>query len=53
MALQYKSPPGTPSTIGTQVRTDMYQRKALKEAAKEQYFSQLADTISMPRLLGL
>ena len=39
---------GDESTIGSQIRTDHYQKKALIEIKKEQYFSPLADTISMP-----
>ena len=43
---------GTDSTIGTQFRTDYYQKKALIEIRKEQYFSPLADVISMPKHMG-
>jgi N4-gp56 family major capsid protein len=43
---------GTDSTIGTQARTDFFQKKALIEARKEQYFSQLADVTSMPKNMG-
>lgn len=43
---------GNPSSVGTQLRTDYYQKKALIEAQKEQYFSQLADTMSMPKNMG-
>lgn len=39
---------GTESTIGSQIRTDYYNKKALIEIKKEQYFSPLADVISMP-----
>lgn len=39
---------GTESTIGVQFRTDHYQKKALIEIQKEQYFSPLADVVSMP-----
>jgi hypothetical protein len=38
----------TPSTVGPQIRLDFFYKKALVEAAKEQYFSQLADVTSMP-----
>ena len=48
----FNSPPTTPSTIGPQITNHFYQKKALIEAAKEQYFSQLADTISMPKNMG-
>jgi len=43
---------GTDSTIGTQFNTFFYQKKALIEAAKEQYFGQLADTTAMPKHFG-
>ena len=43
---------GSDSTIGTQIRTDYYSKKALIEIRKEQYFSQLADVTSMPKHFG-
>jgi N4-gp56 family major capsid protein len=43
---------GSPSKIGNQIRTDYFERKALIEAAKEQYFGQLADVTSMPKHMG-
>lgn len=43
---------GENSTIGTQLQTYYYQKKALIELKKEQFFSQLADTISMPKHFG-
>lgn len=53
MAQQYKNPVGgTPSTIGTQFRTDHYYKKALIEAAKEQYFGQMAYVRGMPKNMG-
>lgn len=53
MTMQYKDPAGgTPSSMGTQFRTDLYYAKALQEAAKEQYFSQKADVRSMPKNMG-
>ena len=39
---------GTASEIGSQLTTYYYQKKALIEMKKEQFFSQLADTTSMP-----
>jgi len=49
MALTYNAPvAGTPSTVGTQLRTDYYQKKALIEARKLQFFGQLADVTAMP-----
>lgn len=52
MSRQYKAPPTTPSSIGPQMNTFFYQKKALIEAAKEQYFGQLADVTSMPKHFG-
>lgn len=53
MTMQYKDPQGgTPSTMGTQLRTDYYHKTALIEARKEQYFTQLADATSMPKNMG-
>lgn len=53
MSQQYKNPlGGDPSTIGTQIRTDFFQRKALIEEIKETYFGPLADTTTMPKHFG-
>lgn len=53
MAAMYNDPlGGTASAIGTQARTDYFQKKALIEARKEQFFSPLADVISMPKNMG-
>lgn len=43
---------GSNSTVGPQIRTDYFERKALVEAAKEAYFGQLADVVSMPKNMG-
>lgn len=43
---------GTDSAMGTQIRTDYFNKKALVEAAKEQYFGQLADVTAMPKNMG-
>ena len=43
---------GNNSSIGTQLRTDYYQKKALIDLKKERFFGQLADTISMPKNMG-
>lgn len=49
----YNSPTtGQASTIGPQLRTDYYVKKALIELKKEQYFTQLADTFAMPKHHG-
>ena len=52
MAQQYNFPPGTPSTIGPQIVNEYYQKQALIEARKEQYFSQVANVTTMPRNMG-
>lgn len=43
---------GTASTIGPQITNEFYQKQALIEARKEQYFTQLADVTSMPKNMG-
>ena len=51
--MQFNNPTGgSPSSIGNQLVDIFYQKKALIEAAKEQYFSQLADVTSMPKNMG-
>lgn len=55
--MKYGSPLGIPNTgtassIGTQINSQYYQKKALIAIQKEQYFSQLADTVSMPKNMG-
>ena len=40
------------SSIGSQIRTDFYQKKALVEMVKERYFGQLADVTAMPKHMG-
>ena len=52
MGMQYNNPPTTASTMGTQLVNEFYQKQALIEARKEQYFSQLADVTSMPKNMG-
>ena len=52
MTMQFNAPPGTASSVGPQIVNEFYQKKALIEAAKEQYFGQLADTTSMPKNMG-
>lgn len=49
---QYNNPGTTESTIGSQINTSYYWKMALIEAAKEQYFSPLADVVSMPKNYG-
>lgn len=51
--IMYNDPAGgTPSEIGSQIRTDFYQKKALIEAAKQTFFGQLADVTAMPKNMG-
>ena len=53
MATQvYGDATGTGSTVGVQIRTDFYQKKALIEARKLQFFGQLADVTAMPKNMG-
>jgi len=50
---QYNDPVGgSPSDIGTQIRTDNFIKRALIEAKKETYFGALADVTSMPKNMG-
>lgn len=50
---QYKDPAhGVDSTIGPQAITQYYQKQALIEAAKEQFFGQLASVTDMPKNMG-
>ena len=48
----YNDPHTTPSSVGPQIYVEYYQKKALVEAAKEQYFGQLADVTNMPKHFG-
>ena len=48
----YNAPPGTPSNIGPQLADFYFQKQALIEARKDQYFMQLADVTSMPKNYG-
>lgn len=43
---------GSDSSIGTQLVTEYYQKKALIEMSKEQYFGQMADVTAMPKHMG-
>jgi len=52
MTRQFNAPPATASNIGPQLVNEFYQKKALIEIAKEQYFGQLADVTSMPKNMG-
>ena len=48
----YNNPPSEPSSIGPQIYTDYFHKKALVEAAKEAYFGQMADVTNMPKHFG-
>lgn len=52
MARQFNAPPTTPSDVGSQINNSFYQKKALIELVKEQYFGPLADVTSMPKNMG-
>ncbi len=53
MTRQYNDPDGgSPSTMGTQLQASYFQKQALIEARKDQYFTQLADATSMPKNMG-
>ena len=53
MPQQYKDPAGgTPAAIGSQVRTDFFDRKALFETREDRYFVQTADVTAMPKHYG-
>jgi N4-gp56 family major capsid protein len=53
MAQQYNDPKGgTQAAIGNQAVVEYYQKQALIEARKLQFFSQLADVTSMPKNMG-
>lgn len=50
---QYNDPAGgSPSSVGNQLNTQYYQKQALVELKKTQFFSQLADVTSMPKNFG-
>lgn len=51
-ARAYNNPPTTPSGAGPQLTEHYYQKKALIELVKEQYFTQLASVESMPKHMG-
>lgn len=53
MSRQYNDPAGgSPSSIGSQFRTDHVIKTALIESRELQYFMPLADTVSMPKNMG-
>ena len=53
MSRSYNDPVGgTPSDIGSQIRTDKFDKQALIEARREQVFLPMADVKSMPKNMG-
>ena len=51
--MMYNNPKaGQNSSIGNQLLTEYYQKQALIEARKQQFFSQLADVTTMPKNYG-
>lgn len=53
MSHQYNDPAGgTQSTVGNQMNTFYWHKKAIIEAKKDMYFTQLADVLSMPKNYG-
>lgn len=50
--MNFNAPPGVPSSVGSQIVNEFYQKKALIEAQKEQFFSQLASVTAMPKNMG-
>lgn len=53
MTRMYNDPTGgTPSSMGNQIRTDHFIKKALIEARQMQYFMPLADVTAMPKHFG-
>lgn len=49
----YNNPAGgVESTAGVQLRTDVYEKKAIIALVKEQYFGPLADVKNMPKNMG-
>ena len=49
---QYNTPGTTESTVGEQFNKQWYWKLALIEAAEDQFFSPLAETVSMPKNFG-
>jgi N4-gp56 family major capsid protein len=53
MTIQYKDPTGgVPSTMGNQLQTELFWKKALIEAKKKVFFGQLANVRAMPKNMG-
>lgn len=52
MSMQFKNPPTTASTVGSQILSAYYAKKALVELPKLQFFTPLADVTAMPKNFG-
>ena len=57
MSIKYNNPQhsnnqANASTVGKQIVLEKYEKAALLDIVKEQYFSQLADTTDMPKNMG-
>lgn len=53
MSQIYNDPAGgSASSVGPQIRVDHYHKTALIEARKKQYFSQLGNTVGLPKHMG-
>ena len=48
----YNAPNAKASSVGEQLRTDYYEKQALIDLVKEQYFGQLSGTMDMPKHFG-
>lgn len=49
--MKYNNPNTTPSSVGTQIRTDYYYKKALVDAAMK-CTSEVTDVTNMPKNMG-
>lgn len=49
---QYADNQANGSTVGDQIRLDYYEKEALIDMQKEQYFSQMSGTMNMPKHMG-
>ena len=52
MPRQYNNPGTTESSIGSQIRTDHYDRKALIERQRERFFAPTANSVDLPKHTG-
>lgn len=52
MPMIYGASDGSTTSVGSQIRINYYQKKALIELKRERYFGQLADVTAMPKNMG-